>query len=107
MTPFFLEHTKSEIHAMARESGIAITPMSNAEDLINDPHLRERKFFVEVEHPAVGKTIYTGAPFRMSETPWQMRRPAPLLGQHNEEVYSQMLGYTLQERLKLHELGVM
>jgi crotonobetainyl-CoA:carnitine CoA-transferase CaiB-like acyl-CoA transferase len=107
VTPFFLEHTKSEIHTMAREVGIAITPMSNASDLVNDPHLREREFFVEVDHPVVGKMIHTGAPFRMSETPWQMRRPAPLLGQHNEEVYGQMLGYTKQELMKLHELCIM
>ena len=104
--PFLLEHTKSEIHAMAREARIAIAPLNTVEDLAKDPHLNERGFFTEVNHPVVGKVIQTGAPFKMSETPWQIKRPAPLLGQHNEEVYSQMIGYTKEDVLKLHDMGV-
>jgi len=105
-TPFFLEHTRSEIHAFAREARIAIAPMYTAEDVVKDFHLHERGFFVEVDHPVVGKTVQTGAPFKMSDTPWRMRRPAPVLGQHNEEVYSQMLGYTKQDLLTLSEMCV-
>ena len=105
-TPFFLEHTKSEIHAMAREAKIAIAPMNTTEDLVKDVHLHEREFFVEVDHPVTGKTVQTGAPFKMSDTPWQLRRPAPLLGQHNEEVYGQILGYTKQDLVQLSKMGI-
>jgi crotonobetainyl-CoA:carnitine CoA-transferase CaiB-like acyl-CoA transferase len=104
--PFFLEHTKSEIHVMAREAGIAIAPMNTTEDVVNDPHLNERGFFIEVDHPVAGKIVQTGAPFKMSETPWQIRRPAPLLGQNNEEVYGQMLEYTKEDLLRLAEMGI-
>jgi crotonobetainyl-CoA:carnitine CoA-transferase CaiB-like acyl-CoA transferase len=91
---------------MAREARIAIAPMNTTEDLAKDLHLHEREFFVEVNHPEIGKVIQTGAPFKMTETPWQLRRPAPLLGQHNEEVFSQMLGYSKEDLLLLSKTGV-
>jgi crotonobetainyl-CoA:carnitine CoA-transferase CaiB-like acyl-CoA transferase len=52
-----------------------------------------------------GKVLYPGAPYRAKEMPWDVRRPAPLLGQHNEEVYG-ALGYNRQDMVKLKENGV-
>ena len=49
--------------------------------------MKERGYFVEFPHPAVGTLRYPGAPFRMSETPRRQSMPAPTLGQHNEEVF--------------------
>jgi crotonobetainyl-CoA:carnitine CoA-transferase CaiB-like acyl-CoA transferase len=65
--------------------------------LVNDPHLGEREFFVRSRHPVAGEVTHPGAPFRMSETPWELESPAPLLGQHNEEVYASLLGYSPQD----------
>jgi crotonobetainyl-CoA:carnitine CoA-transferase CaiB-like acyl-CoA transferase len=61
-------------------------PLNTAEDLLNDPVFRDRGFWVEVEHAVMGKVTMPGRPFIMSETPWELRRPAPLLGEHTEEV---------------------
>lgn len=61
--------------------------------LVRDPHLQARGFFVETEHPVAGRLCFPGAPFKMTATPWRLRRPAPLLGQHNTEIYTDLLGH--------------
>ena len=65
----------------------------DAGDLFDCPHLRERGFYVEVDHPAAGKVEYPGMGPRLSEGSFDLRYPAPLLGQHNREVYREDLGY--------------
>ena len=65
----------------------------DAGDLFDCPHLRERGFYVEVDHPAAGKVEYPGMGPRLSEGSFDIRYPAPLLGQHNREVYREELGY--------------
>ena len=65
----------------------------DAGDLFDCPHLRERGFYVEVDHPAAGKVEYPGMGPRLSEGSFDIRYPAPLLGQHNREVYREDLGY--------------
>ena len=65
----------------------------DAGDLFDCLHLRERGFFVEVDHPAAGKVEYPGMGPRLSEGSFDIRYPAPLLGQHNREVYREDLGY--------------
>ena len=56
------------------------------EELFADPHVRAREFFVKLAHPQAGTLAYPGAPFKMSKTPWERRRPAPLLPQHTAEI---------------------
>ncbi|MBU2260870.1 MAG: CoA transferase, partial [Proteobacteria bacterium] len=68
--------------------------------------LQARQFFIEIEHPKVGKHPYPGLPFKMSSTPGQLKRPAPLLGEHNEEIYCHHLGFTKQELIQLREAKV-
>ena len=65
----------------------------DAGDLFDCPHLRERGFYVEVDHPAAGKVEYPGMGPRLSEGSFDIRYAAPLLGQHNREVYREDLGY--------------
>jgi len=65
-----------------------------------------REYFVEVDHPVAGKLKYPGAPGKLSETPWEIERPAPLLGQHNEEIYCQRLSYAREELAKLRMGGI-
>ena len=60
---------------------------------------------MDIEHPATGKLKCPGAPFRTNEMPWRVRRPAPLLGQHNKEVYGE-LGYSRKDLVRLKETGV-
>lgn len=74
------------------------------EDLIGNPHLRSRQFFVTVDHADTGPHEYIGMPFRMLGTPLRVRRPAPSLGEHNLEICSE-LGLAAQA-VKLEEMGI-
>ena len=82
--------------------GIVQTP----EDLANCPQLEARGFYEEVDHPVIGKIKVPFRMFNMSETPCQYQRPAPLLGQHNEEIYTQLLNYTKEDMVRLRELNI-
>ena len=75
-------------------------------DEINDAHLAERKFFATVENVEAGALKYAGAPYKFSKTPWALNRPAPLLGEHNEEIYCGRLGYSKEDLVMLHRAGV-
>jgi crotonobetainyl-CoA:carnitine CoA-transferase CaiB-like acyl-CoA transferase len=102
---WLIDKTKREVTDLADKNGILGAPLNTAEDLFTDPHLKERETFVEIDHPVTGPLKYASRPFRMSETPWQLRRPAPLLGEHNEEVYGE-LGYSGEELARLRQEGV-
>ena len=100
------ERTKSELSQIFYEHGVPFTPVNNVADFVNDPHLEARGFFVEVEHPQAGVLKYPGKPYHFSGTPWMVRRPAPLLGQHNMEVYGGLLDYDRQQLVQLRQSGV-
>ncbi|MEE9148419.1 MAG: CoA transferase, partial [Candidatus Tectomicrobia bacterium] len=76
-------------------------------DCRTDRQLQMREYFVEVEVPVLGQTLtYPGAPCRFSATPWQIRGPAPRLGEHNATIYGDELGLSEAERTALHQEGV-
>jgi crotonobetainyl-CoA:carnitine CoA-transferase CaiB-like acyl-CoA transferase len=75
-------------------------------DAALDPQFRERGFWVQAEHPVTGRQTYPGAPVQVGEGSWQVRRPAPLLGQHNAEVFGLELGRSEHEIRTLAENGV-
>jgi len=101
LAPWLMSHTKEEIYSLCREKRIPFAPVKNIKEVVNDSHLEVREYFVEVEHPATGPLKYAGAPYKLSETPWKVDNPAPLLGEHNEEVYCQRLGYSREELSQL------
>ena len=105
MLPWLLEHTKEEIYHKGQKVGFPMSPIRTPEDIVGSAQLEARDFFVEVDHPVVGSFRYPGAPIRMTETPWQSG-PAPLLGEHNEEVYCKRLGYTREQYVRLKEMHV-
>src|SRR5262249_46963725 len=64
-------------------------PVLTMAGLARQEHLRAQHFFVDVTHPRAGTLTHLGAPYHLHDPWWQIRRPAPLLGEHNEEVLSQ------------------
>jgi crotonobetainyl-CoA:carnitine CoA-transferase CaiB-like acyl-CoA transferase len=66
--------------------------VARSADLFADPQLEARGHFVVLDHPEVGATPYEGSRFVLSRTPARVERPAPMLGQHNAEVLSDVLG---------------
>jgi len=71
--------------------------IDSPEEVVASPQFEVRDFFVDVDHPVIGSAKYPGAPFLMSNTPWQVISPAPRLGQHNQAVLGEMLGISDQE----------
>lgn len=97
---------KEKIYHQAAKMGIPIGIINSAQDIMNNHQYISRDFFVDVDHPIAGKYKYAGWPYKMSESDPKIRKPAPLLGQHNEEVYCDVLGYTREEFDRLHELKI-
>jgi len=73
------------------------------ERVVNDPQVKARDMIIELVHPVAGKQRMAGAPLKMSKTPGSVRTPAPLLGQHTNELLREMFGWddaTIEGRLK-------
>jgi len=102
---WLMDHTKQEIFELGQAAGNVCAPMNNIDEVVDDPQANFREFFIEVDHPMTGKVKYPGRPFVMEESPWMLRRPAPLLGQHNAEVYSE-LGYSNEDLVTLRQSQV-
>ena len=105
MHPYLKEHEKRDIYERAQELRMPFALISTMDELPGDHQLKHRQYFVDIDHPVAGKLTYPGAPFKMSETPWQTER-APLLGEHNEVIYGQRLGYSKEDLVKLRERNI-
>ncbi|MFC2033234.1 CaiB/BaiF CoA transferase family protein [Chloroflexota bacterium] len=100
-----MQHTKQEIMQIAQDHRVPCGAVQDVSEVFSDSALNERGLFMELSHPLVGKLKYPGRPFIMSETPFQAQRPAPLLGEHNKEVYAE-IGYAEEALAHLAEWGV-
>jgi crotonobetainyl-CoA:carnitine CoA-transferase CaiB-like acyl-CoA transferase len=98
--------TKKELHEGALEEGVALSPFLTPGEILNSQLLKSRGFFAEIEHPQMGKATCITAPYHLSRTPWRCDRPAPTLGEHNEEIYRRRMGYTAEEVTRLEGLGI-
>ncbi len=98
-------HTKHEVMKILGGAGVPCGAVLDTVELLNNPHLRERQMIVDIEHPARGKLSIPGCPVKLEDSPVTVVS-APLLGQHNAEVYGQMLGLGKQELEQLKERGV-
>jgi benzylsuccinate CoA-transferase BbsF subunit len=89
-------------------AGVPAGVVQSAADLLDrDPHLHERGYYHYLEHPEAGRTAYDGPGFRLSRTPGGPRSPAPLLGQHTEQVCKRVLGLSDEEIAVLVMEGVL
>lgn len=102
-----MKYTREEIVKMGQEMRVPVSSVNTAEDVVNSEQMMEREFFVPMDHPAVGKLDkFPSKPFKFHKTPWQLQRPAPLLGQHNKEIFCKRLGIDQETLAKLKENGV-
>ena len=106
IAPWFLERTREEIFQTCMEHKVPCAPVRSIGEVVNDPHLDHRRFFVDLDHPEAGVLRYPGSPFRMSRTPGSVETPAPLLGQDNEEILSGRLGLPRDELVRLGMAGI-
>lgn len=86
--------------------GVPAIAVMDGRDFALDPHIKEREFFERVTHQPetdIGTRLYFGRPWKMSKTPAYIRRPAPMLGEHNEYVFGDLLGIDQGEIAKMYE----
>jgi len=107
LAQFFSRHTKMELFEGAANRGIQIVPALTAKETLEFPQLGVRDYWVEVSHPELGTTItYPGGFIRSTETACRIRHRAPLIGEHNEEVYRNELGLSTEELMTLKQSKV-
>ncbi len=106
ITQWTLVHTATDVMEKLQKVGVAAGPSQNSRDLINDPQLRHRNQFIEMDHPEAGRRLTMAAPALFSAIPERRYFPAPLLDQHNRRVFGELLGMSQQEIDSLTEAGV-
>lgn len=86
--------------------GVPAGPVLANWEIVSDPHLFARGYFVDIVHPEVGHHRWDGYPWRFSRTPGRIRRPSPLFGEHNDEVLREVAGCTAEQIAELRERGI-
>jgi crotonobetainyl-CoA:carnitine CoA-transferase CaiB-like acyl-CoA transferase len=99
-------YTAEDIYRRSQDAGVPAGPVRTVADVMGWEQARQRGFFAEIEHPEAGRLEYPTAGYLFSETPWRAERPAPLLGQHNDEVYCGRLGCSRSDLVRLSAAGV-
>ena len=90
-------YTPFQLMAMLQDAGVPCGIVQTAEDLFSDPQLKEREHFRFLEHPVIGKHAYNSPAYHLSKTPCDIRKAGPCLGEDNEYVYTEILGYSHDE----------
>jgi formyl-CoA transferase len=89
---FAKDYTKRELMAILNEIDVPCGPIMSTKDLAEDEHVKLREMYVELDHPQRGKWYNLGCPIKLSDSPVEVER-SPLLGEHTEEILTEVLGY--------------
>ena len=99
------KRSKQEVMEILAGAGVPCGAVLDSTEVLGDPHLRQRRFVTDLEHPRRGPYPMPGNPVRLSESPTDVTR-SPMLGEHNTEVYHRLLGYTPDQLDQLKRDGV-
>ena len=101
---WLMNYTKAELLDIALKHRIPLAPVRGYDEVRHDPSLAD--LFVDIDRPDTGPLPYPGPPYRLADAEVKPQNLAPNLGQHNEEVYCRVLGYTRQQLAKLYQTGI-
>jgi crotonobetainyl-CoA:carnitine CoA-transferase CaiB-like acyl-CoA transferase len=107
ITAWTSQHDRWQATELLQNAGVAAFPTMNNQDLGDDPHLKARGFYVELEHPVVGRQRHAGIPWHMSPSDCRVHKPAPLLGADTEDILASLLGYSPDEIARMREERVL
>ena len=97
---------KYELMELCQKSGVRAMPVQSSEDRVeNDPQLRHRGMYTEMKHPMLGNWKFQNAPFKLEKSPARVDKPPPMIGQHNREIFENLLGLTLEEISEAYDDG--
>lgn len=102
---FVRSRPKEDLFRLAQNKRLPWAPLNTPADVVSSEHLRSRSFFKAVEHSKTGRLDYPGSPVSMGDTQVEYKR-APLLGEHNMEVYCGLLHHQKEELVRLRANGV-
>ena len=105
LSDWLLERTVDEAVSELRKFKVPCSNVPTFDQVANDPQILHREMIVEVEQPLSGKVKLGGSVFKMSKTPGDRKQRIPLVGEHNEDIYSELLGYSEEELEKLKDEG--
>jgi benzylsuccinate CoA-transferase BbsF subunit len=103
VTEWTVNYTHYEVTEMMQKAGVAAMPSFSNQEIFSDPHFKERKLAVEVEHPTMGKQVVLGSPWKLSETPAEVTKASPVMGENDEYVFGELLGMPGSEIKQLME----
>ena len=106
VTEWTRQHSPEEVMYLLQKAGVPAAVVQNAVDMSKDPHLQARGFWEYDEDPEIGVMTYEGIPEKVLETPGRVWRPAPLVGQHNNYVYGELLGLSPEVIKQYTEEGI-
>lgn len=95
-----------EVVRAAQARRVPCMPVNTVRESTDSELLAAREYFAEADHEHAGRVRFPGAPYKLSQTPWQVERHAPLLGQHNAEILCERLGYSRQDLAVMKAEGV-
>ncbi len=95
-----------EVLGILEKAKVAAAPVYNTKQVAESAHIKARNMLVDVLHPVAGKTKIPALPAKLSETPAEIQGPSPLLGEHTEQVLTEILGMNLDEINKLKQMKV-
>ncbi|MFC1926270.1 CaiB/BaiF CoA transferase family protein [Chloroflexota bacterium] len=104
ITNWLMQNDKEYIYQGGQKRKVPVGAYYTPKDLVNSEHIKHRGFFAEIDHPKMGRLTVPTAPYNLTKTPWHGERGAPLLGEHNEEIYQKRLGYSQQDLVRMRAL---
>jgi len=106
VTEWIGARSAQEVYRILDEAGVPVGPVNSMADIMVDPQFKAREDIVTVQHPIIGEVPVPNVVPKFSRTPGRVRSAAPLLGEHNEEVYCGLLGMSTAELAALKQAGV-
>jgi len=100
------DRTQQDLIRSAQAQRIPVSPVYRMDEVLKDPQFNARDAFAEIDHPMAGKITYPGVPFKLPEAPSVPQKPAPMLGQHNGEIYCDYLGYSPDDLVRMRERNI-
>ena len=105
LLPVLKRWKKVDYFEAAAKDGWIVGLVQTSEELANSRQLYDRGFYAEVEHPVIGKIKLPGDYLELTQGPWSLRRPAPLLGQHNIDIFCGEMGYSREDLVHMRRTG--
>ena len=103
---YFIRQNKYDMFYGSHKRRFIFGVIQSPKEAMDDPQFAHRGFFTEQEHPVMGSLTFPGAPFTLESTPWQDGTPAPSIGQHNQDILGQRLGFDTVQQAQFRSQGV-